>query len=42
MSKKQTLMCVAQTIAFLGFPVIRRESGRIHYYQHIFKLKNHI
>ena len=29
-------------IAFLGFPVTRDDSGRIHYYRHIFKLKNYI
>ena len=29
-------------MAFLGFPVTRGDSGWIHYYRHIFKLKNHI
>ena len=31
-----------QTIAFLGFLVSRGDTGRIHYFRHMFKLKNHI
>ena len=31
-----------KAIAFLGFPVTRGDSGRIHYYKHIFQLKNHM
>ena len=37
-----TRLGASQTIAFLGFSVTRGDSGRIHYYRHIFKLKNHI